>query len=248
MRIKDKVVIVTGAGRGIGRRICEVMAKEGAVTVVSDTDLDLAEETTEYIKSTFRIKTLAVKADVSKVEEVRTMVETVIQKFGTIDILVNNAGIVRPIKPIEEVTMEQWRKVIDINLLGVVNCCNAVIPTMKEKRYGKIISISSVGGQVGGIATEVTYPVTKAGIISFTKSLAKYLAKYGVNVNCVAPGTIRTNMTDILNYSKEMLETIPLGRIGITDDIAYAALYLASDESSYVTGATIDVNGGINMR
>ena len=248
MRLKDKVAVITGSGRGIGRKIAEFMAKEGACIIIVDVNEENAKETSEFIRSEYGVRSSAFTVDITQEEKVYEMIEQVVKEYGTVDILINNAGIVKPIKPIEEVNMAQWRQVIDINLLGTVNCCNAVIPIMKERNYGKIISISSVGGQVGGIATEVTYPTTKAGIISFTKSLAKYLAKYQVNVNCIAPGTILTNMTDILNYSEETLKSIPLGRIGKVDDIAYAAIYLASDEANYVTGATLDVNGGINMR
>lgn len=248
MKLKDKIAIVTGSDRGIGRKIAELMAKEGAKVIITGRNIEFVKATSDFIKSEYNVASSGIRVDVSKEEDVKNLVTQVMNEYGTIDILVSNAGIVRPTKPIEDITKDQWEEVIGINLMGGIFCSKYIIPIMKEKMYGKIIFISSVAGQVGGIAVEATYAVTKAGIICYTKSLAKYLAKYNVNVNCIAPGTIHTNMTDILNYSEDTLKSIPLGRIGSVDDIANAAVYLACDDSNYVTGATLDVNGGINMR
>ena len=176
------------------------------------------------------------------------MIRSAVAEFGTVDILVCNAGIVNKAQPIEDITRERWDQVIGINLMGPIQATQAVAPIFKKQQSGKIVYMGSVAGEVGGVAAEMPYAVTKAGVLCLAKSVAKQLAPYHVNANAIAPGTIRTNMTDILQYDESTLNSIPLKYIGNVKDIANAALYLASSDSDYVTGTTLDVNGGMFMK
>jgi len=247
MKLRDKIALVTGAGRGIGRAIAIALAKEGASIVVNDVDDRLAEETANEVKA-MGCKTLAIRADISSGFEVNRMVETTLRSFGRIDILVNNAGIFSSV-PLESMSEDEWDRVMKVNLKGVFLCSQAVVKSMKKQRSGKIVNIGSLAAKVGGIFAGANYAASKAGVICLTKSLAKQLASYGINVNAVAPGVIETDMTK--NWPKDVkedfLRQIPLGRFGTPEEVADAVLFLVSDRASYVTGATIDVNGGIRM-
>ena len=246
MKLKDKVAIVTGSSKGIGRGIALALAKEGCKVVVNgttDTVYDVAKEI-EAIGS----EALVVKADISDSKEVEAMVKATIEKFGRIDILVNNAGVLPP-SLLVEMKEEDWDRTIRVNLRGYFLCAKAVLPKMIEQKYGKIINISSIAGTVIGLPTASHYCTTKGGEVGLTKTLALEVAKYGINVNAIAPGAIRTRMLEgalkELNMSEEqMVKMIPLGRIGEPEDIAKAAVFLASDDSSYITGQTIIVDGG----
>ncbi len=245
--LDGKVAIVTGAGRGIGRAIALALAREGADVVVNDVDSRLAEATANEVKSMGR-RALSIVADVSNREEVIKMVETAVKAFGKIDILVNNAGIFSSI-PLEDVKEENWDKTMKINLKSVFLCSQAAMKFMKSQRSGKIVNIASLAGKVGGMVAGADYAASKAGVICLTKSLAKQLAPYGINVNAVAPAWIETDMMkDWPKETKEaILRQIPLGRFGKPEEVAEAVVFLVSEGAGFITGATIDINGGILM-
>ena len=244
MRLEKKVAFVTGGGRGLGEAICLTFAREGAHVAVSDINLKDAKRVEGLIKKMGR-KAVAIKVDVSREKEVKEMVAKTIEALGPIDILVNNAGIFHK-GPVAEMSADVWDKLLAVNLKGTFLCSREVIPNFKKKRGGKVINIGSLAGQVGGILAGSNYSASKAGIICFTKSFAKEMAPFGVNVNCVAPGVIDTDMT--LEFPREdMKKAIPLGALGEAQDVANAVLFLASEESKYITGETLNVNGGILM-
>lgn len=245
MKLKDKIAIVTGSKRGIGKSIALEFAKEGAKVVVSDIDLKECQDVCDEIKK-LGSDAIAIKCDVSKKEDVDNMVEKTIQKFKKIDILVNNAG-VAPMKPFVEMTEKDWDFTMNINLKGVFLCSNAAAKHMVKQKSGKIVSIASIAGKVGFINTSA-YCASKGGVINFTRELALELSPYNINVNAVAPGIIVTKMTEDLLKDKQvregLLANIPLGREGKPEEIAKAVVFLASDDSSYVTGHTLVVDGG----
>jgi len=245
MRLKGKVAVVTGARRGIGRAIALEMAKEGAKIVVSDIDLKECEAVCDEIRK-LGSEAIAVKCDVTKKDEVDEMMEKAVHKFGRIDIMANNAG-VYVAKPLEQTTEKDWDFVVGINLKGVFLCSNAAARYMIRQKSGKIISTASIAGKVG-FADSSAYCASKGGIISMTKELAMELAPYNINVNAVAPGVIATNMTkDMMDDEKAkqgLLMSIPLKRVGKPEDIAKAVVFLASEDSDYVTGHTLVVDGG----
>jgi 3-oxoacyl-[acyl-carrier protein] reductase len=244
MRLEGKVALVTGGGRGLGEAICRNLAREGAHIAVSDINLADAERVAVAIKQMGR-NSVAIRADVSLQKEVKAMVARTIEALGTVDILVNNAGICHQ-GSVADMSEETWDKVLDVNLKGTFLCSREVMPTLKQKRSGKIINLGSLAGQVGGLVVGANYAVSKAGVICFTKSLAKELAPFGINVNCIAPGVIDTEMTQAFPR-EEMIKSIPLRKLGEPQDVADAVLFLASQESRYITGQTISVNGGIFM-
>jgi 3-oxoacyl-[acyl-carrier protein] reductase len=244
MRVEGQVALVTGGGRGLGEAICLTLAREGAHVAVADINLAEATRVSDAINRTGR-KAIAIKADVSSEREVKAMVAETIDALGTIDILVNNAGIVYQ-GPVAEMSEEAWDKVVGVNLKGPFLCAREVMPTLKQKRSGKIVNLGSQAGQVGGLVVGANYSASKAGVICLTKSLAKELAPFGVNVNCIAPGVIDTEMTQPFPR-EEMIKSIPLGNVGEPQDVADAVLFLVSQESKYITGQTISVNGGSFM-
>ncbi len=247
MRLKNKVAIVTGAGQGIGRTIAVSLAKEGAKVIVNDIDLHGAEKVCREIEKQGR-EAFPFHADVSNNNQVNQMIEKAIKRFKRIDILVNNAGIMQSML-VEELTEKDWDKMMAINLKGTFLCSKAVMKYMKEQRSGKIVSISSLAGKSGGIMVSANYSASKAGIIAFTKSLARELAPYKINVNAVCPGTTDTDMAKSFTPEKRerLIGTIPLGRFATPQDIANAVVFLVSEESNYITGTTLDVNGGLLM-
>jgi len=245
MRLKDKTTIITGSRRGIGKGIAVRFAQEGANVVVSDINLEECEQVAKEIQDAGG-KAIAVKCDVTNVDEIQGMVNKTNEAFGRVDILVNNAGIFIQ-KPINEMTQDEWDKLMAINLRSVFLCTKAVLPGMIESKYGKIINIASIAGQVG-YAYSSAYCASKGGIINLTREMAVELAQHKINVNAIGPGAIETAMTKDLLENEEMkkavLAGIPLKRIGTPEDIANAALYLASDEADYVTGHCLFVDGG----
>ena len=245
MRLKNKTAIITGAANGIGAEIARTYAREGACVVLADLDLVKAQAVAADICQSGG-NALAVACDVAKKEAVQSVVDTCVERFGTVDILVNNAGITLPACPVEDITPERWKNVLDIDLMGTIYGTQCVIPVMKQQRRGKIINMASVAGQVGGVFTEATYPVSKAGVICWAKAVAKQVGEYNITCNCIAPGTILTAMTETLGSAEASLN-VPLRRLGDVKDIAGAALFLASNESDFITGATINVNGGMSI-
>ncbi len=244
MELKGKVSLITGAGLGIGQAIALEFAKAGSDIIVSDILEDAASQTCDEIKNLGR-EAIFVKADVSNFDDVKNMLEKAIEKFNKIDILVNNAGITKD-QLIMKMTEEEWDKVIAVNLKGAFNCCRAVSRYMLKQRAGKIINIASVVGQIGNPG-QVNYAASKAGVIGITKTLAKEFASRGINVNAIAPGFIKTRMTDVLSdkAKEELSKLIPLNRLGEPSDVAKTALFLASDYSNYITGQVIRVDGGM---
>ena len=246
MRLKGKVALVTGAAQGIGKAIALLLAQHGADIVVSDINFEKAEETAKEIQAIGQ-RTMAIRVDVANLNDVEQMVRSIIERFGQIDILVNNAGIARD-KLILRMTEEDWDAVLNINLKGTFNCTKAIVRYMVKQRNGKIVNISSVVGEMGN-AGQANYAASKAGVIGFTKTIAREIAQRGINVNAIAPGYIQTPMTDAIpeKAKEEMKRLIPMERLGRPEDVAEAVLFLVSEASSYITGQVINVNGGIYM-
>ena len=245
MKFQGKVSIVTGGGAGIGEAIALAFAREGAHVAVWDLDGRRAEKVSSTIQE-MGGKSLAIEMNVANAKEVNASVQRVLKEYGRIDILINNAGICQVVPSIEAIKEEDWDRVLAVNLKGVFLCSKAVMGIMKEQKAGKIISMGSLAGKVGGIAVGAHYAASKAAVMCFTKSLAKELGPYGVHANAIAPGVIETDMTQMITGGdwRAYLSTIPLGRIGVVDEVAKVVLFLASDEASYLTGEIIDVNGG----
>jgi len=246
LKLKGKVALVTGAAQGIGKAIALLLARNGADIVVSDINLEKAEETAKEIRA-IGPKAMAVKVDVANLSDVEQMVTGILEKLAKIDILVNNAGITRD-KLILRMTEEDWDAVLGVNLKGTFNCTKAVVRHMAKQRSGKIVNIASVVGEMGN-AGQANYSASKAGVIGLTKTIAREYAQRGINVNAIAPGYIETPMTEALpeKAKEELRKLIPMERLGKPEDIAEAVLFLVSEESSYITGQVLNVNGGIYM-
>lgn len=245
MLLDNSIALVTGAGRGIGRAIALELARAGAKVVVNYAGrADKAEETVRLIQEAGG-EGIAVQADVSQAEEVDRLIQTTLEAYGKIDILVNNAGITRDTL-LMRMKETDWDAVLDTNLKGVFLCTKAVTKGMMKQRSGCIVNISSVVG-ITGNAGQANYAAAKAGIIGFTKSIAKELASRGIRVNAVAPGYISTDMTESLSedVKNQILEGVPLSRMGNPEDIAKAVAFLVSPASSYITGQTLSVDGGM---
>lgn len=248
MKLQGQVAIVTGAARGIGLAIAGSFQREGARVVIADLDAAAAEEAAAGLNAKVAGTALAVPVDVTVPGDSERLMAQTEAWFGAADLLVCNAGIVRPGAPIEEIAPETWDRVLGVNLMGCVYPTKAFVPAAKARGSGGIVYIASVAGQVGGVAAEMTYSVSKGGVLALNKAVARQLAPHGIRVNAIAPGAIRTGMTDTLDYPPSVRAGIPLGDYGDVPDIAEAAVYLASADSKYVTGATLDVNGGMFMR
>jgi len=244
-KLKGKVAVVTGAAQGMGKTIAELFAQEGAKVVVNDISEQKAKKAVEEIKSRGG-EAFAIKADVTNSKEISRMAEETVARFGTIHILINNAGVLRPTKT-EEISEEEWDLVINVNLKGTFLCSKAVLPVMKKNRYGKIVNFSSSAGRSVSTLGGVHYTAAKAGVLGFTRQLAKEVASFGINVNSVCPGLIDTEMVRS-NCSPEKLRdyerSFPIPRLGKPEEVADLVLFLVSNESSYITGASLDINGG----
>lgn len=238
-------VLITGSSRGIGRAIAEAFASIGmAVAINYNNSKAVAESLATKLMMKYKVPCGAYKADVKNKEETDAMVKDIKSDLGTITVLVNNAGISTQ-KEFRDITEDEWKEMLATHLNGAYNCTQAVLPDMLYRQYGKIINISSMWGITGG-SCEVHYSTAKAGLIGFTKSLAKELAPSNINVNCVCPGVIDTDMMKIFNEDtiRSLEKQTPLGRIGTPEDIANAVKFLASKEADYITGVILNVNGG----
>lgn len=246
MLLKDKVSIVTGGARGIGKQIATTFAKEGSHIVICDINESLLSETEIELKG-IGVEVLAIKVDVTNGPQVQDMVNKTLDKFKRIDILINNAGITKDALLVR-MKESDWDLVLDINLKGAFNCTKAVSAVMLKQRSGRIINIASIIGIIGNPG-QANYAASKAGLIGFTKSVAKELASRGITVNVIAPGFIQTDMTAALSdeIRAEMLRLIPLARFGEASDVANLALFLASENADYITGQVIRIDGGMNM-
>ena len=239
-----KTVLITGASRGIGRATAILFAKSGCNLIINylnseSSALSLCKELSEY-----ESKIIPIKADISDSTQVKNMVEKIKGKFGKIDVLVNNAGIAQQ-KLFTDITEDEWDRMFNVNVKGIYNCCKEIIPMMVHEKSGKIINVSSIWGLTGA-SCEVHYSASKAAVIGLTKALAKELGPSNINVNCVAPGVIDTEMNSSID--KETIEALkdetPLGIIGKSDDIAHTILFLASENAAFITGQIISPNGG----
>jgi 3-oxoacyl-[acyl-carrier protein] reductase len=248
MNLQGKVAVVTGSSRGIGRAIALELASQGAKVVVNyRASQEEAEKVLQAIQEGGG-EGMIVRADVSLFAEAKELIDKSIEAYGGLDILVNNAGTTRDTL-IMRMSEEEWDVVLDTNLKSVYNCSKAVIRPMMKKRYGRIINITSVVG-LAGQAGQTNYAASKAGLIGFTKSLAKEVGSRGITVNAVAPGFISTAMTGVLPQEMvdEAVEATPLGRLGETEDVAYAVAFLASERAGFITGQVLSVDGGLVMQ
>lgn len=249
MRLENKVAIITGGAGGIGKAIAESFLKEGAIIFIVDYDELNGEKFIKDVSPKYEKESYFMRVDISRDEEVKEMIRRVYGKFSRIDVLVNCAGIYEDCLFLE-MDEKQWDRTIKINLYGCFYCTKAVAGYMKGQLHGSIVNISSIGGQMAPSDGHAHYAASKAGMIGFTRAVAKELAPLGIRVNSICPGvTEGTNIGEraIINVGKAHLNKIPLGRLALPSDIAHAAVYLASDESSYLTGATISINGGLLM-
>ena len=268
LKLKGKVAIVTGGGRGIGKAIALALAGEGANVVVDDIDEEVTKQVAEGIIS-LKSRSLTVKADVTKDDQVGEMVKQTLDEFGKVDILVNNAGIVyesgTPIgrKPFIDLSAEDWHKEIDLILCGTMNCIKAVLPHMMNQKSGRIINISSDLGRTSmGLKGFSIYGAAKGGLISLTRNIAIEVASHGITVNAVSPGMVRTTRALLAekqkearpeeyeyykNLEKSLVTAIPLGRMGEPDDVAKLVVFLSSEAAGWITGQTFSINGGFVM-
>lgn len=242
--IKGKRAVVTGAGQGIGRETALVLAQEGAVVCVSDINDSRGKETVEEICERGGTG-IYIHADVGVPEEIKHLFRTAAERLGSVDILINNAAI-SPKVPFEDIPLEQLEQVLRVNLMGAFLCAQEAAAQMKEKRWGRIISLASMAGRFGANKSGAHYAATKAGIVGMTLSLAKTLGPYNITVNCVSPGRINTELTRVLpqKVQNEICSQIPLGRIGEPSEVASVIAFLASEQASYVSGPCVDVLGG----
>ena len=247
MRIKKRTAVVTGAARGIGRAIALALAREGCRIVL--VDREPSHEVEQVINKDRGGRCIDVVTDVSDAREVQSMVDRAVEAFGGIDILVNNAGIIHR-GEFAELTLEDWNRVLSVNLGGTFNCCHFVVLHMIRQGRGKIINITSVAGIIGDVTASPAYGTSKGAINTFTKSLARQLARFGITVNAVAPHAIETDMSRQWSDEKRrgIVEDIPLGRLGKPEEVAAAVVFLASPGADFITGETINVNGGFVMQ
>ena len=240
--IRGASVIVTGSGRGIGKGIAELFVEHGAKVIITDVDADVVKSTTEELSK--KGEAIGIVCDVTNEEQVNKLIDETVEKFGGVDVLVNNAGITKD-GLFLRMKLEQFQIVNKINVEGTFLCTKAAVNKMRKAKKGSIINISSIARM--GSPGQTNYSASKAAVVGFTKSLAKEIAGYGIRVNCVAPGFVETRLTDAIpdKIRDGMIDSIPLKRTGQPLDIANPILFLASEMSSYITGQTLDVNGGL---
>lgn len=245
MKLTGKIALVTGASRGIGRGIAVELAGAGAEVIINyGSDEQGAEETRKAIESKGGYAT-CFRADISEYHKAQGMIDHIVQKFGKIDILINNAGI-SIVGIFTDMQQENWDKLIDVNIKGVINCSHCALKSMLSNKSGSIVNISSIWGNTGA-SCEVIYSATKGAINSFTKALAKEMAPSGIRVNAIAPGVIDTSMNDIFSEEEKnnLIQEIPMLRLGTANEVGKLALFLSSDDSSYITGQVITIDGGM---
>lgn len=245
--LDERIAIVTGGSRGIGRAIALELARRGATVIVNyNSSADAANEVVDTIQAAGG-QAKAVQANVANFSQAETLIKETVSEFGKLDILVNNAGTTRDMV-IMMMPEEDWDHVLETNLKSVFNCSKAAVKSMMRKRYGRIINITSVAG-IAGNAGQTNYSASKAGVIGFTKALAREVAARKITVNAVAPGFVPTDLTETVpdDIKEASLQAIPLGRWGTPEEVAYAVSFLASDESAYITGQTLSVDGGMVM-
>ena len=245
MKLKDQVAWITGGAMGIGKAIAARLAGEGANLVLTDVDEAAVQATAVQLAQEKGVKTVGIKANVVQFSDCEKVVDQSLDKFGRIDILINNAGITKD-NLLMRMSDDEWDAVLAVNLKGVFNCTKAVVRPMMKQRQGRIVNIASVVGLMGN-AGQANYAASKGGVVALTKTCAREFSSRNILVNAVAPGFIRTRMTDALTeeQKKKLLELIPLGRLGEPEDVAKVVLFLCSDDSSYVTGHVVSVNGGM---
>lgn len=246
MILKDKVAVVTGAAQGIGKAIALKLAQNGADLVISDMNIDKAQETAREAESLGR-KAIALKANVANSQEAEAMIDEAVAGLGAIHILVNNAGITRDALMLR-MKEEDWDAVISVNLKGVFNCTKAAVKHMAKQRYGRIVNIASIVGEMGN-AGQANYSASKAGVIALAKTVAREFASRNITCNAIAPGFIETAMTQALTEKvrEELAKQIPLARLGMPEDVAGGVLFLVSDAANYITGQVLNINGGMYM-
>ncbi len=247
---KSRVAVVTGAARGIGAAISRALAADGWAVATCDVDQAAAHETAENLKTEFGIEAVGVPIDIADSVSIRRAINVIESSLGPVSALVNNAGI-DIIKPFVESTEDEWDRIIAVNLKGTLSCCRAVLDGMIERRSGRIVSIASDAGRVGS-SGEAVYSATKAGIVGFSKTLAREVARYDITVNCVCPGPTETALlAQVAEYSEKLYaglaRAIPLGRTAQPEDIAPAVAFLLGDGGGYITGQTLSVSGGLTM-
>jgi len=243
--LEDRVAIVTGAGRGIGRAIAQKLAEAGARIVVADIHSRNAQNTAKALDKKFG-SSMACRVDVSDERSVEFLIEKTVKAFGKVDFLVNNAGIMFRTR-ISDISAEEWDQVIRVNLTGPFLCVKAVLPEMKKNRFGRIVNISSSAGRSVSTLGGVHYTASKAGLLGMTRALAKEVAPFGITVNAVCPGLIDTRMVKKSTSKKELeefLESFPIKRTGKPEEVGDLVVFLCSDKASYITGASLDINGG----
>lgn len=246
-RLDGRVALVTGASRGLGKSIAIVLARAGAKTLLVARDEAALADTAETIRSE-RGEALVRPADVKAAADCSAVVDAAVDRWGRLDILVNNAGLGLT-GPVESISEELWDEIIDTNLKSMFLLSKAAAVPMRTAGWGRIVNISSIAAQTGGVSGSVAYAASKGGALALTKSLARDLAPYGITVNSITPGQIETDMGRVpAERLPQILSLIPLGRLGVPEDIAYPTLFLCSEEAGYITGATLDVNGGILKR
>jgi len=247
MKLEGKTALVTGSARGLGKAIALKLASMGANVVLNDIEssTEVDDTAAEFERAGYKVA--VAKGDVRNEEDVKRMVDTCVEKFGSLDILVNNAGITKDTLMIK-MSEKEWDDVLDINLKGAFLCTKAAVRVMMKQRYGKIVNIASVAG-VTGNAGQANYSSSKAGLIGLTKTTAKEFASRNINCNAVAPGVIKSKMTDVLpdNVKENYLKNIPLNRFGTPEDVANVVAFLCTDDAGYVTGQVINIDGGLVM-
>lgn len=246
LKFSGKVALVTGSGRGMGRTIALTLAQQGAALVINDVNQAAADDAVAEIVAQGG-QAIAFVADVSNEAQVQAMVAAAMAQFGSIDILVNNAGILGKTRPVEDIAVADWDAVIGVNVRGVFNCIKAVLPIMKVKRYGKIVNVASLAGRSTSIFGGAHYTTSKAAVLGLSRHVAREVAPFNINVNATAPGSMDTDMVRDNNTPENIeraRQNIPMRRLGVPQDHANLVAFLCSDEASYITGATVDINGG----